>query len=142
MSIAFHRLDWPPDNIMFPSGDLQGMGVFFFFNPFPLFSCSFILLCYIGRCGFWILLNCIWLKSVLIGWTVCVYPGASEEGMEEERTKKVESGAITTTWPQLSKDAASAVLYGGVCTGYFTGLVLHGRTKQDLLVLILLMRQL
>jgi hypothetical protein len=58
-----------------------------------------------------------------------------------EREKKVESGAITIL-PQLSKDAVSAALNGGVCTGCFTGLVLHGSTKQDLLVLIFLTRQL
>lgn len=71
-----------------------------------------------------------------------MYPGAAKKGWKKRGQKKVESGAITTTWPQLSKDAVSAVLYGGVCTGYFPGLVLHGRTKQDLLVLIFLMRQL
>lgn len=65
-----------------------------------------------------------------------MYPGAKKGWKKIGREKTVESGAITTTWPQLSKDAVSAAPYGGVCTGCFTGLVLHGSTKQDLLVLI------
>lgn len=62
--------------------------------------------------------------------------------LSRERRKKRLNQEQLPHGPQLSKDAVSAVLYGGVCTGYFTGWVLHGSTRQDLLVLIFLMRQL
>jgi hypothetical protein len=60
---------------------------------------------------------------------VCIQGGRRRDGRREAGKKNVESGAITT-WPQLSKDAVSAKSYGGVCTGCFIGLVLHGSARQ------------